>query len=161
MSAYGVSDKSPIDMTTVDELDVRKYVGLWYEIARYDNPFEKNLVGVTINYVLKPSGDIEMINSGYIDSIGGRQKMVVGKVKTPDKNKPGILKVSFALFFNTEYHILEVEDDYSAALVASPDTNLLWIVSRQPEISPIKLDRLLKKAQERGYNTDDLTFVEH
>ncbi|WP_294142687.1 lipocalin family protein [uncultured Sanguibacteroides sp.] len=150
-----------VDNTAVDSLDIDKYAGLWYEIARFDHPFERGMVGVTTEYIIKSNGDIEVIGCGYRDSLNGEKREIVGKVHIPDKDKPGILKVTFFLIFSTNYYILEVEKDYSAALIGSSEIDHLWIVSRSPKLPKKKLNDLLKRAQKRGYDTQALIFVPH
>lgn len=73
MAATAQSDKI-VDNRAIDTLDLKKYVGLWYEIARFDHPFERGLVGVTTEYTIKPDGSIEVIGRGYQDSLRGEKK---------------------------------------------------------------------------------------
>lgn len=160
MSATAQSDGA-INNRATDTLDLKKYVGLWYEIARFDHPFERGLVGVTTNYIVKPDGDIEVIGCGYRDSLSGEKKEIVGRVHIPDTTQPGVLRVTFFMIFNTDYHILEVEKDYSAALIGSSECDHLWIVSRTPKLPPRKLQDLIRRAQRRGYDTTALIFVPH
>ena len=79
MAATAQSDKI-VDNRAIDTLDLKKYVGLWYEIARFDHPFERGLVGVTTEYTIKPDGSIEVIGRGYQDSLRGEKKEIVGHV---------------------------------------------------------------------------------
>ena len=160
ITATAQPDKE-IDNRAIDSLDLKKYVGLWYEIARFDHPFERGLVGVTTQYTIKPDGNIEVIGCGYQDSLRGEKKEIVGKVHIPDTTQPGILRVTFFLIFNTDYHILEVEKDYSAALIGSSQCDYLWIVSRTPTLPPKKLKDLEQRAKRRGYDTTALIFVPH
>ena len=83
MAATAQSDKI-VDNRAIDTLDLKKYVGLWYEIARFDHPFERGLVGVTTEYTIKPDGSIEVIGRGYQDSLRGEKKEIVGHVHIPD-----------------------------------------------------------------------------
>ncbi len=83
ITATAQPDKE-IDNRAIDSLDLKKYVGLWYEIARFDHPFERGLVGVTTQYIIKPDGNIEVIGCGYQDSLRGEKKEIVGKVRIPD-----------------------------------------------------------------------------
>ena len=148
MAATAQSDKI-VDNRAIDTLDLKKYVGLWYEIARFDHPFERGLVGVTTEYTIKPDGSIKVIGRGYQDSLRG------------ETTQQGVVKVTVFLIFNTDYHILEVEKDYSAALIGSSQCDHLWIVSRTPKLPPNKLKDLMQRAQRRGYDTTALIFVPH
>lgn len=129
MAVTAQTDKG-IDNRAIDTLDLKKYVGLWYEIARFDHPFERGLVGVTTEYIIKHGGNIEVIGRGYQDSLRGEKKEIVGHVHIPDTTRPGVLRVTFFLIFNTDYHILEVEKDYSAALIGSSECDHL--LDREP-----------------------------
>ncbi len=160
MAITAQTDKG-IDNRAIDTLDLKKYVGLWYEIARFDHPFERGLVGVTTEYIIKHGGNIEVIGRGYQDSLRGEKKEIVGHVHIPDTTRPRVLRVTFFLIFNTDYHILEVEKDYSAALIGSSECDHLWIVSRTPTLPPQKLKDLMQRAQRRGYDTTTLIFVPH
>jgi lipocalin len=78
-----------IDKTIVKELDIKKYLGTWYEIARYDHRFERGMVGVTANYSLRKDGKIKVVNSGYKGSFSGKFSKAIGKAKIPDPiNEP-------------------------------------------------------------------------
>lgn len=153
------SQAKNIDKTTVKKVDLEKYMGKWYEIARYDHSFERDLVGVTATYSLLPNNRIRVVNEGYKHTLNGSLKSAVGKAKVPDMNEPGKLKVSFFLWFYSDYYILELAEDYSYALIGSSSDNYLWILSRTPILPEVTLKRILDKAQKRGYDTEKLIFV--
>lgn len=148
-----------IDKTTVGKVDLEKYMGKWYEIARYDHSFERDLVGVTATYTLLPGNRIRVVNEGYKHTLDGSLKSAVGKANVPNLNEPGKLKVAFFLWFYADYYILELAEDYSYALIGSSSDNYLWILSRTPILPEETLKQILAKAQKRGYNTDKLIFV--
>ena len=95
IAATAQSDKI-IDNRAIDTLNLKKYVGLWYEIARFDHPFERGLVGVTTEYTIKPDGSIKVIGRGYQDSLRGEKKEIVGHVHIPDTTQPGVLSDLFS-----------------------------------------------------------------
>ena len=98
------TQKTMINNTVVNELDIQKYLGTWYEIARYDHSFERGLVGVTANYSFREDGKIKVLNSGYKNSFDGKFYQAIGKAKIPDPiDAPAKLKVSFFLFFSIHY----------------------------------------------------------
>lgn len=149
-----------INKKTVEQVDLGRYMGKWYEIARFDHKFERGLQGVTAEYTLEDNGKIKVVNSGYRDSLDGEFRMAVGKAKIPNPGEPGKLKVSFFLFFYGDYYILELDRvNYSYVLIGSSSDKYLWILSRTPQLSREKLDFLLKRAEERGYDTEKLIFV--
>ena len=147
-----------IDNSTVKQLDINRYMGKWYEIARYDHPFERGMSHVYTEYSLLDNGKIHVVNKGLKN---GKPKEAIGKGKQPHPiEHPGRLKVSFFLWFYSDYYILELDEDYQYALVGSSSDNYLWILSRTPEMQKAQLDGLLQKIIQRGYDVSKLIFVE-
>lgn len=153
--------KSMIDNTVVRELDLEKYLGTWYEIARFDHSFERGLVGVTADYSIRKDGKIKVINSGYKNSLDGKFSQAVGKAKIPNPEKePAKLKVSFFLFFYGDYFVMELDDDYQWAVIGSSSDKYLWILSRNPQIENELYSELLNRLKKRGYDVSKLIKVE-
>jgi apolipoprotein D and lipocalin family protein len=147
-----------MDLTTVKQLDLERYMGTWYEIARFDHPFERGLTHVTATYELRPDGKIKVTNAGRKN---GKLKTATGKAKQPNPSEPGKLKVAFFLFFYADYYVLELDDNYHWALIGSSSDKYLWILSRNQTMDKDTLEHVLMKAQERGYDTSRLIWVEH
>ena len=145
-----------INTTTVENLNLKRYMGRWYELARYDHSFERNMEHCEAYYTLEPNGKIGVRNSG-IDSRTGVLKITDGKAK-PGKY-PGQLRVSFFLFFYSDYNILALGENYDWALVGSKSPKYLWILSRTPSLPEETLEHILAEAQARGYDTDRLIWV--
>lgn len=155
------SQKSIIDKTVVKELDLERYLGTWYEIARYDHRFERGLVGVTANYTMRDDGKIKVINSGYKESLSGTFSEAIGKAKIPDpKNNTAKLKVSFFWIFYGDYFVLELDTNYQWAIIGSSSDKYLWILSRTPQINEKLYNTLLGKLKTRGYDETKLIKVE-
>ncbi len=155
------NSNSMIDKSTVKELDLEKYLGTWYEIARYDHRFERGLAGVTANYSMRDDGKIKVLNSGYKESLSGKYSEAIGKAKIPDpKNEPAKLKVSFFWFFYGDYYIMELDKNYQWAIIGSSSDNYLWILSRTPQIEESLYNELLEKLDARGYDVSKLIKVE-
>lgn len=147
-----------IDNSTVKELDVPRFMGKWYEIARYDHSFEKGMTHVIAEYTLEENGRIRVVNKGMKE---GELKEIVGKGKQPEPEEyPGQLKVSFFLWFYADYYIMELDKDYQYALVGSSSDKYLWILSRTPKMEKVQLDKLLNNLIQRGYDISKLIFVE-
>lgn len=151
--------KNNVDLTTVKQLDLERYMGTWYEIARFDHKFERNLEGVTATYKLRPNGKITVINQGYKNSLNGKLKRAKGKAKQPNPDEPGKLKVSFFLFFYADYNILELDKNYQWVLIGSSTNKYLWILSRTPQLDQQTLNMTLEKARQKGYDTSKLIWV--
>ena len=149
-----------IDTTTVKDVNIDRYLGKWYEIARFPHSFEKGLAGVTAEYSYRDDGKIRVVNSGYKGSLDGKFSRAVGKAKIPDEDHPGRLKVSFFLFFYGDYYILELDEDYQWAMIGSSSPKYFWILSRTPQMDEETYRMLLDQARERGYDLDQLIRVE-
>lgn len=144
-----------IDNSTIETLDVARFMGKWYEIARYDHRFEKDMTNVSATYTLLDNGRIEVLNAGYKN---GEYKEIKGKAKQPNPDDPGKLKVSFFLWFYSDYYILDIAPDYSHVIIGSSTDKYLWIMSREPVLPDNILSELIEKIHQRGYDTDRLVF---
>ncbi|MFW6277115.1 MAG: lipocalin family protein [Prolixibacteraceae bacterium] len=149
-----------VDNSAVNELDLQRYLGTWYEIARFDHPFERNLVGVTATYELRDDGKIRVINKGYKNTLDGKLKTAKGKAKRPNpEEEPGRFKVAFFLFFYADYIVMELDENYEWALIGSSGDEYLWILSRTPQPSKDVVDKIAGLAKNRGYDTGKLIWV--
>lgn len=153
------SKKNMIDKTVAKELVIEKYLGTWYEIARYDHRFERGLVGVTANYTMRKDGKIKVLNSGYKNDLDGEFSQAIGKAKIPNANEPAKLKVSFFWIFYSDYFVLEIDENYQWAIIGSSSDKYLWILSRKPNMEDLIYTNLLNKLQERGYDISKLIKV--
>jgi lipocalin len=152
------NSKQMIDKSTVQNLDLKKFLGTWYEIGRIQNSFEKDLVGVTATYSKKENGKVEVLNKGYFKTLDGKLKLAKGKAKPTDQ--PGKLKVAFFLFFYADYNILELDQEgYQWALIGSSTPGYLWILARESSISDKLYQEILMKAGKRGYDTTKIYKV--
>lgn len=150
---------SMIDKSVVDNFDVDKYLGQWYEIARFDHSFERGMQGVTATYSYREDGKIKVVNNGYKDSLNGVFSEAIGKAKIPNVNEPSKLKVSFFWIFYGDYFVLDIDKDYQWALVGSKSDKYLWILSRTPQIDDSLYSLLLDKLKTRGYDVNKLIKV--
>lgn len=134
----------------IQNIEVNRYLGTWYEIARIPNWFEKDLVGVTATYALKPNGDIEVKNAGFQGKLGGEKKTAIGNAWIPDPKKTGALQVSFFWPFSAGYNVVEIDPNYTYVLVSGDTPDYAWILSRQPTLNAQTYNRLIAKAEEIG-----------
>ena len=149
-----------INTTTVGNLDIEKYLGTWYEIARFPHSFEKGLVGVTATYSMRKDGKIRVVNQGFKGGLDGKISKAEGKAKIPDPADTSKLKVSFFLFFYGDYYVMELDEEYRWAMIGSSSPNYFWILSRTPQMDPEVYQMLLNNAKERGYDLDPLIEVD-
>ena len=154
-----VSGQKGTAMKTVDHVNIERYMGTWYEIARFPHSFERNLVGVTATYKLKQNGNVSVVNKGFKYSLDGKEKTAKAFAKIPNPNMPGRLKVYFFWPFGADYFILDLDPNYQWALVGSSSPNFLWILNRTPQMNDELYNEIVSKAKELGYDTDKLERV--
>ena len=143
-----------VNNETVESFDLNRYLGTWYEIARFNHIFERGMDHNKALYTICEDGTIRVINSAIKN---GEPKRVTGIAKTT--NTPALLRVSFFRPFYADYRVLYIDVDYQYALVGSASSNYLWILSRTPEISDSAKDTLLTEAICRGYDTSKFIWV--
>jgi len=149
-----------LDTGTVNSVNIQRYLGKWYEIARFPHKFEDGLEKVTAEYSIRDDGKIRVLNSGFNEE--GRLKTAEGKAYIPDPKDQSRLKVSFFWFFYGDYYILELDQkNYSWAMVGSSSEDFLWILSRTPKLDKEILEYLMENAAARGYDLSKLVLVEH
>ena len=152
--AAGCVSVPKVDNAPVATLDMNRYLGEWYEIARFDHSFERGVEQAKANYTQNADGTIKVVNSGIKN---GKPKTAVGKGKTTDT--PGLLRVSFFGPFYADYRVMMIDEDYTYALVGSGGADYLWILSRTSGLSETAKSELLSEAQRRGYDTGKLIWV--
>ena len=144
----------------VTHFNASKYLGKWFEIARFDYIFEKGLEQCTAEYSTNADGSIQVVNRGFKPKTN-QWKESRGEAKFIDEENVGRLKVSFFKPFWAGYNVISVDDDYKYALVAGNSRKYLWILSRTTEIPEDIKEKYLKTAKELGYNTDKLIWTRH
>ena len=146
-------------LVAVDELDLARYAGRWYEIARYPTSFQRGLVGVTAEYSVRKDGKLKVLNGGFKGTLGGKRSESTGKAWAPDPEHPERLKVQFFWPFKGDYWVIDLDPDYQWAMVGERSRNYLWILSRTPELSDETVEALMDSATALGYRTDLLTWT--
>lgn len=148
--------KLTVDNSVIDSLDVNRYLGEWYEIARYDHRFERGMENTRAIYSMRDDGMIDVINTGVKD---GERKESKGKAKLTDT--PALLRVSFFGPFYSDYRVMVLDADYQYALIGSGSDDYLWILSRKPSLPDTVKQQVIMEAQRRGYDTSKLIWVRH
>lgn len=149
-------DTKPLQ--TVSSVDLKRYAGMWYEIARYPNKFERDCAGnVTATYTIKPDGNLEVINKCLKKD--GKTYDTMGDGRIVDKTSNAKFKVRFApgylSFFPktwSDYWIIDLASDYSYAVVGDPKRDYLWILSRTPKMDDATYQAILRRAEAKGFN---------
>jgi len=138
-------------------VDLQRYLGRWYEIARYEQGFQKDCDAVTADYDLRSDGKISVLNKcvkpdGKANQSEGRAKIV------PDAGNAK-LKVSFFGPFFGDYWVLDHAEDYSWSIVGEPSGRYLWLLSRDANPSKVKVEALVGRAKALGYDVGMLRMT--
>jgi len=145
-------------LPTVDYVDLDRFLGRWYEIARYPNDFEQGCVGVTADYSLKDNGRIRVLNTcRYPD--GRTKERIEGVARVDDRRTNAKLKVSFFWPFSGPYWIIDLDPDYRYAVIGEPGREFFWILSRTPTMEDETLNAILDKMPDWLYDPDRLYYV--
>ncbi len=150
----------PKGATAVQNFKADQYMGKWYEIARFDYKFEKNMDNVTANYSKNEDGTIKVVNRGY-HYVKKEWKESAGEARFVNQPAEARLKVSFFKPFWAGYNVIDIDDNYRYALVVGNNLKYIWILSREKEIPADIRQRFLEKAKNLGYATDELIWVKH
>lgn len=149
------SMRGNVNLTTVDNFDLTRYIGQWYEIARFDHWFERGMSHTKATYAMLVDGGISVVNTGVKD---GKLEVAAGKGKPT--RRQGHLRVSFVWPFYGDYRVLWIDENYQHALVGGDDSRYLWILARTPTIDRSVKGVILSEAVRRGYDVDKLIWVE-
>ena len=148
----------PDNVEPVRNFDPERYLGTWYEIARLDHSFERDLERVTATYELNDDGSIAVLNKGF-NTEKGEWRQAEGVAKPMGSSDIGHLKVSFFGPFYGTYAVFELADDYSYAFVSGYNTDYPWLLAREPQISVDVRERFMARSQTLGFETADLIWV--
>ena len=148
------------ELAVVGAVDLSRYAGRWYEIARLPNRFEKKCAdSVTATYTLRSDGKVDVVNR--CRKANGEYTTARGKAKIVDKKTNAKLKVTFFWPFYGDYWILDLGPNYEYAVVGAPNRDYLWILSRTPQLDEQLYQRLLKEMATRGFATDRMIRTSH
>ncbi|MDD2635491.1 MAG: lipocalin family protein [Bacteroidales bacterium] len=150
----------PKGAVAVKPFDKAKYLGKWFEIARLDFKFEKNLNNTTAEYSINKDGTIKVDNRGY-NTLTGEWAQAIGKAKFVGDDELAMLKVSFFGPFYAGYNVIAIDENYQYALVSGKNLKYFWILSRTTSIPDEIKKEYLHIAREIGFNTSDLLWIEH
>lgn len=150
----------PVGVVAVKNFDKARYLGTWYEIARFDFRFEKDLDNTTATYTLNENGTIKVLNKGF-NYVTKQWKDAEGKAKFAGDPTVAMLKVSFFGPFYAGYNVIALDPEYRYALVSGSSTEYLWILAREKTIPEEVKQNYLDIARKAGFVTDNLIWVNH
>ena len=153
-----LSKKKYDTLEVVPHVDLKKYLGKWYEIARLPARFEEGCSDITATYSLREYGTISVLNECKRN---GKVKRAKGKAKVVDKNTGAKLKVTFFWPFYGDYWIINLGKDYDYAVVGTPNRKYLWILSRTPQMDDKLFSQLIELVKSKGFDVTNLIRTSH
>ncbi|WP_300651003.1 lipocalin family protein [Pseudomonas sp.] len=149
---------------TVDQVDLQRYQGTWYELARLPMFFQRNCAQSEAHYQLQDDGSVDVSNR--CRTLEGEWQEVKGQAVPQVAGQTDKLWVRFDNWFSRllpsvargEYWVLYLDDDYQTALVGHPNRDYLWLLARTPQVAPTLRDKLLEVARGQDYDTDALIW---
>lgn len=156
---FGCSGGNYPPLDVVDNVDINKYLGKWYEIARLPNSFEEGCFCITAEYSVIDSTTLRVVNSCREDSPDGEFDQANGKAFVVEGSNNAKLKVQFFWPFKGDYWIIELDQgNYDWAVVGSPSREYLWILARTPKIDDELLNTLLTKASQKDFDVSKMIY---
>ncbi|HUT98443.1 MAG TPA: lipocalin family protein [bacterium] len=143
-------------LKTVEYVELERYLGTWYEIARFPQSFQEGCVASTATYTLRDDGLIDVLNTCRNETLDGEERSALGLARVVDAETNAKLQVTFFLFFWGDYWIIDLADDYSWAVVGHPSRDYLWILSRTPTMDAEVYSGILQHLEAVGYETERL-----
>ena len=150
-----LSSASTLPLTTVDHVDLNRYAGKWYEIARYPNRFQRKCESdTTATYTIRADGKVQVLNA--CREKDGKITTASGTAKVVDPATNAKLKVTFFWPFYGDYWVIGLSPDYKYAIVGEPDRKYLWILSRTPTMDEATYREVLQRVESLGYQPGNL-----
>jgi apolipoprotein D and lipocalin family protein len=145
-------------LEVVPHVELKKYLGKWYEIAHLPARFQKGCTDTTATYTLSEDGSISVLNECRRS---GKVKQAKGKAKVVDNNSGAKLKVTFFWPFYGDYWIINLGKDYDYAVVGTPNRKYLWILSRTPQMDDKLFSQLIESVKSKGFDVNNLIKTTH
>jgi apolipoprotein D and lipocalin family protein len=152
-----IDEKQHPPLSKVSKVDINRYLGLWYEIARIDHSFQRDCVASTAEYSLRSDGYIRVVNKCRKIDIQGALTVAEGKAWVIDKDTNAWLKVQFFWPFRGDYVIIDLDEkEYQYAVVGHPSRDYLWILSRTPRMKDDIYQGIMSRIVAQGYNAEKI-----
>lgn len=157
LTACATLQRGPVGNASVPEpakpVDLNRYAGLWYEIARYEAGFQRGCEAVTATYEVRDDGQVGVLNTCRQDGLNGALRSADAKARVVEGSDNAKLKVSFfGPFYVGDYWVLDRAEDYSWSIVGEPSGRYLWLLSRSPQPSPQVRETIMTRARDLGYD---------
>jgi apolipoprotein D and lipocalin family protein len=157
LAAAPACNQAPLDV--VEGVDLQRFQGQWYEIAKLPRVTQADCTGTTARYEMKSDREMVVTNACRLGNLAGSRRQVVAAARVPNPAVPGKLSVEFGGFFG-DYWIIDLDrDDYRYAVVGHPARQYLWILSRTPTLEPADLSPILERATQKGFDVTRLEYT--
>jgi apolipoprotein D and lipocalin family protein len=157
LAAAPACNHAPLDV--VEGVDLQRFQGEWYEIAKLPRVTQADCTGTTARYQLKSDRELVVTNACQLGHLGGSPRQVVAAARVPDPGVPAKLSVEFGGFFG-DYWIIDLDrEDYRYAVVGHPTRQYLWILSRTPTMQEAALTPILERATQKGFDVSRLEYT--
>ena len=131
----------------VPHVDVKAFSGLWYEVARTSNSYQKDCVASSVEYELQKDSTYKVFNRCFENVIGGDLIEYKGNAEPTNANSMSKIEMTYFFIFTREYRVIHLEKDYSAAVVSDKEMDQVWVMSRKPKLPKRKLNKILVKLE--------------
>jgi apolipoprotein D and lipocalin family protein len=149
--------RTPDAPATVSQVDLNRYAGVWYQIARYPHFFQRRECAIsTARYSIRDDGRVAVRNDCWADELNGTSRQHVTAVARPIDDTNSWLKVRFFGLFTADYLIIELDADYRWAVVTTPDMDTLWILSRTPALEEQLFQSIIDRLEARGFEREKI-----
>jgi len=143
---------NPLPLAVVDRVELTRYMGRWYEIAKYPTRFEKGCHGATADYTLRPDGKVDVVNRCRKGSMTGKEDVAKGVARPVDSQTNAKFKVMFQWPFEGDYWVIDLDPEYRWAVVGEPSRKYLWILSRTPTMSEPDYNGIVSRLPAKSYD---------
>jgi apolipoprotein D and lipocalin family protein len=148
-------------LTTVEQVDLLRYTGTWYEIARFPHSFQEGCTATTATYAVRTDGGLDVTNRCLLHRLDGEEKMAHGRARVIDSTSNAKLEVSFFWPFWGDYWIIDLDPAYRFAVVGHPSRDYLWILGRSPTMNRPTYKAIIARLKDQGYETQRLMQTLH
>jgi apolipoprotein D and lipocalin family protein len=161
------SAQSVVPLSSVANLDVPRYLGRWYEIAKFPNRFQKKCIAeTTAEYALQPDGSLSVLNqcrqaNGEFDYALGHARQIGGSHSAKLEVRFAPSWLGFLPFVWGNYWVIDLDAEYQLAAVGEPNREYLWILSRTPQVDSARYEALLARLKGLGFDTQRLEVTNH
>lgn len=156
--AGAVTGCSEEPLAVASNVDLQRFQGKWYEVAKLPRPTQADCTGTTAFYTLR-AGGLDIVNECHLKTLDGELKTASARGEVPDASVQAKLSVDFGGFYG-DYWVVELGDHYDFAAIGHPTRDYLWILSRTPQLDQAKLDGLLARLRDKQFDTSKLEYTE-